>query len=109
MGEERKGKGGRIKMGPMILLLIVVGPGCFPVVMDLVSMVTGNGGQLSYYIGMFTTALRINEWFVSSEKAALKDRLTKYYEKHAPEKVSTIGDIMKKWEGKEEKLFDTLK
>jgi cytoskeletal protein RodZ len=35
-------------------------------------------------------------------------RLTRFYEKYNPEKLPTIGDTLKKYEGKEEKLFAAL-
>ena len=35
-------------------------------------------------------------------------RLEAFYKLHNPEKLHTVPSILKKWKGREEKLFDTL-
>ena len=35
-------------------------------------------------------------------------RLVAFYEKHAPEKLSQVDEILEKFKGREEHMFDTL-
>ena len=43
-----------------------------------------------------------------TEPWTTEQRLTKFYEKYVPEKVSDVGKLLEKYEGKEEKLFTAL-
>ena len=88
-GVSKKKKG--IRWGPLIVLLVMMGPAILPALLSGWTYLSTS--QLGLSLGLSWTH---------------EQRLEAFYTKHNPKKIKDVKSTLRKWKGKEEKLFEIL-